>query len=102
MTDLTVAKTIAEQLGGTGKLHAMIGAHAFTGGANNLLFMFKARAKNGANVVDIILNGMDTYDVAFYKMRGSKHSVVSKETDIGCENLKQYIESETGLYLSFR
>jgi len=48
MTNLTIANTILAQLGGTGRLSAMLGAHSFIGSADNALtFKFKARVSLG-------------------------------------------------------
>ncbi len=66
--DLTVANTILAQLGGGGRLTAMIGATNFLGSANSLQFRFAAPATNGANSVRIVLDASDTYTVEFYKI----------------------------------
>lgn len=55
-----VALTILSQLGGSGRLSAMIGAHTFTSDTNSLSFKIKARAKNGIKGIRITLDPSDT------------------------------------------
>ena len=98
-TNQEVAKTILSQLGGSGRLSAMIGAHTFTSGANSLSFKIKARAKNGIKGIRITLDPSDTYTVEFLAIRGLnvKSDAVPM---VYCDSLKSLIESKTGLYLS--
>lgn len=99
-TDLAVANTIGAQLGGTGRLRAMIGADNFVGSVNSLQFKFKARAKNGANTLRVRLAADDTYTVEFWKVRGVSVSKLSEQSDVYADNLRAVFEHETGLYLS--
>jgi len=69
--DLTVSTTIVAQLGGMGRLTAMLGAKHFVGDESSLTFKWSARAKNKANCVKITLDhATDTYTVQWYTMRG--------------------------------
>jgi hypothetical protein len=99
-TDLTVANTILEQLGGGGRLKAMIGAYNFVGSENDLSFRFKCRAKNGSNCVRVILTPMDVYRVEFLSVRAGKVRLKEVREDIYCDVLREVIERATGLYLS--
>lgn len=103
-TQLTenVAATILQQLGGKGKVVAMIGAKHFLDGGKYLTFQYPKAPKNKSNAVKIILNHTDTYDVIFYAIRGTNLNEVSKHDGIGAENLKELFQKETGLYLSLR
>ena len=101
--DLTVANTILAQLGGGGRLTAMIGAKDFLGDANSLKFRFAAPAKNGANLVRVQLDASDTYTVEFYKIGRAPAFECSKINSISFvydDQLVPVIESETGLRLS--
>lgn len=99
-TDLTVANTIAQQLGGTGRLALMIGAKSFVGSENALTFRFAARAKNGANTVRVALDPSDTYTVTFFSCRGTSVKEKSSHSMVYNDSLRTVFESETGLYLS--
>lgn len=100
MTDMTVAKTILEQLGGR-RFIAMTGAKNFLGDTNSLSFQLPARfAKNGINAIKIVLNGSDTYDVTFSKFRAMKVTLVASSEGVYAEDLRSLISEETGLALS--
>jgi hypothetical protein len=99
-TDLTVANTILAQLGGAGRLRAMIGADNFVGSADSLQLKFKSRATNGANTLRVRLGTDDTYTVEFWKVRGVSVSKLSERSDVYVANLRAVFERETGLYLS--
>ncbi len=53
--DLTVAKTILEQMGG-GRLMALTGARSLVGNENSLQFSLKSGARDGINKVRIEAN----------------------------------------------
>lgn len=96
-----VASTILQQLGGSGKVGAMIGVKQYGTGKNGeLIIQFKAKAKKKINCVRIGLNGQDLYDVDFIKMTKFDHKVVETETDVYADQLKSVFENTTGLYLS--
>ena len=96
MADLTVAKTILNQMGG-GRLAIMTGAHSFVGGDNFLQFSLKG-ARDGINKVRIELTPMDMYSVSFYRIHGTAVTEVSKHEDVYAEDLQSIFEQATGLY----
>ena len=100
MSDMTVATTIANQLGGTGKLKAMIGAKYFVGDNNSLAFRFTAKSKNKSNLINIKLTSLDLYDVTFYKYRNGQTKIVEEANGLYCDMLKTYIEKALELKLS--
>jgi hypothetical protein len=100
MSNLAVANTILEQLGGAGRLTAMIGAKNFVGDENSLQFGFTAKSKNKANKIVIRLMPDDTYKVTFWTVRGVKFMKGAERFDVYADSLRSLIESETGLYLS--
>ena len=61
-----IATQIIAQLGGFGKLKAMVGINNHCALDAGLKFSFKGSRK--MNVCTIELNSMDTYDVKFYKV----------------------------------
>lgn len=106
------ADIILQQLGGAGRLKAMIGVKQFMSdnGGKTLILSFPNRAKGKANYVKITLTNRDLYDVEFGrkgmkkdKGLGIKMPVYKKlKTVKGVYNdmLKNMFEKETGLRLS--
>lgn len=96
-TDLAVANTILAQLGGAGRLTAMIGAHSFSGEEDRLRFKIKARALQGIKCINIVYLPSDTYRVEFWSVRGVNVSKVAEHADIYADGLIPLIEEVTGL-----
>jgi len=93
MTD-EMRNEIVRQMGGFGKLRAMVGATIMRLD-NGVSIKFKGSRKT--NCVEILYNeGTDSYDVTFYK----GFNVVEQMEDIYCDQLKPVFERTTGLYLS--
>jgi hypothetical protein len=98
----TTASIILMQLGG-GKFKAMTGAKNFLTNGNDLSFSLPGSGgfcKNGINRVNIELTPADTYNVKFYRLRGSKLVTISEHTDIYEDGLREMFERETGLATS--
>lgn len=95
---MDTAENIIKQLGGSGRLSAMIGAHGFRATENDVTFNFKGSKET--NCMTISLNEADLYDINFYKIKGAGFFVASTASDIPVENLKSVIESKTKLSLS--
>jgi hypothetical protein len=98
--DTTVANEIVRQIGGMGRISAMIAAHNFQATDNSVTFKFKGSRK--ANIIKITLNSMDLYDLEFIKYSPSKYTLTTVKEENGIYNdmLKDRIEQFTGLYLS--
>lgn len=105
-TDLTVAHTIQEQLGG--RMFAMMtGAKDFMGGDNFLQFSIPAsrgKAPGKVNKCRVTLAGDDTYTVTFYyyNRRTFDCPVVCSESGIYADVLADYFTEVTGLYTTLR
>jgi hypothetical protein len=101
-TDLTVANTILEQLGGK-IFYAMVGAKHLTGGENFLSMKIGSGTKNKCTHLRVTLEPSDTYKVEFLKC-GVKTGikVLSSHEDIYCDNLRPLFERETGFATSLR
>ena len=96
-----IARTIINQLGfSQSRMKVMIGAKNFVALESGLQFKFVARAKSGINHMTIKLNGMDTYDVEFWRITKAKFTKKSEHGGMYADQLKGLFESETGLYLS--
>jgi hypothetical protein len=94
---MNVAQTIASQLGN--KALFMIGAKNLMAGTDYLQLRI-GRNNKGWNALKIALNGLDLYDLTFYKIR--KLKIADKKTidNIYVDQLHDIIESETGLRTS--
>lgn len=98
--DMTVAKTILGQLGGS-RFVVMTGSRNFVGGKNYLQFRI-GKNKTSCNTVTITLNSLDLYDVRFSrtaKSRGHLSNKTQKEYEnIYAECLPSVFTEYTGLY----
>ena len=94
---MNIAQTIAQQLGH--KALFMIGAKNLMAG-KDYLQMRLGRNTSGWNALKIVLNGLDLYDMTFYTIR--KLTVTKKKVvdNIYCDQMRDIIESETGLRTS--
>lgn len=101
MSEILPAHITIQQLGGTRRLSAMIGAHSFTHSNEGKTLTFQYRAKSPCNAIRITLNGLDLYDIEFIKI-GRKLTVTTIETreNVDCDTLQQCIESVAKVYLS--
>ena len=83
------------------RLVVMIGAKniAYSSTENYVSFKFMRGAKNKANYIKITLNAADLYDVEFGYIRGMNYTVRSNVEGLYNDQLKDYFEGETGLYL---
>ncbi len=92
---------ILEQLGGN-KFVAMTGAKLMHDG--DYILIAKIKGSRIYNQISIFLNGLDLYDITFKKIGTIKtnfRTIVEKiYKDVYAENMKNIIESETGLYIS--
>jgi len=94
--DISIAKTILEQLGGQRRLVLMTGAYNFVAIKNGVTFKIKNRK---VNYIKIVLNGNDLYDVFFSKIYGGNVKVISEHNDLYFDQLIPMFEKETGMYL---
>jgi hypothetical protein len=94
---MNIAQTIAQQIGS--KALFMIGAKNLVAG-KNYLQMRIGRNVSGWNVLKIVLNGLDLYNLTFYKIRKLDVSKEKTVDNIYCDQLCDIIESETGLRTS--
>ena len=102
----TPAETTLAQLGGPGRLKAMIGAKDFMSDDEGRTLRFKFTGSKKANFLKITLVA-DTYTLAFMKIgRLNKKTyetpviAVAEIEGVHAEQLAAIIENVTGLYLS--
>ena len=92
-----VANTIYKQLGGN-RFRVMVGAknmvsHEFA------LSMKIGRNKTNANLFEVVLNSMDTYDVTFAKLtRLGQWKSVKEYKNVYNDSLVELFERHTGMY----
>lgn len=91
-----IANTILVQLGGV-EFVLCTGAKRFLLIDSGVRFHIGENQKR-VSTVTVRLNGNDMYDLQFE----DSEKVLSKYTDIFCENLKDLFEESTGLYVSLR
>jgi len=95
-----IAAIIIEQLGGIGKLSAMVGANGFLAIDNGLQFTFKGWRK--ANKCIITLDGSDLYTMTMGRLNKKTYDFKEAYNQEGLywSMLKPEFERTTGLYLS--
>tara|TARA_Y100000296_G_C5152956_1_gene247432 strand:+ start:788 stop:1120 length:333 start_codon:yes stop_codon:yes gene_type:complete len=103
-TTRKIADVTLQQLGGRGRLSAMIGAQHFYSDNDGATLIFQFKGSRKANAVKITLNSLDTYDVEFVK-KGTKRTgylptTVKEYGMVYADQLHSIFESFTGLYLS--
>jgi len=98
MSDMTVAKTILEQLGGK-KFCAMTGAKNLVGDENSLSMRIGRNSSN-SNYLKITLNSMDTYDMKFYRLWRFEEKSVTEYNNIYNDMLTDTFTAHTGMYTS--
>ena len=94
--DDEIGKTIAQQMGGPGRLRIMLGAKEVVLLPNGLRFKWPNKERSLGNVCVITLRGDDTYDMEF--LNGAKS--VKKFEGIYADALVSTFEQQTGWYLS--
>ncbi len=94
---MSVADTIAAQMGGYGRLRAFLGADQFVAMQDGLKIRFKGSPK--ANTVVVKLMPDDTYDMDFYKARGLNYPLVASIQGLYAEQLRHAFTSFTGLFI---
>lgn len=97
MTDMTIANTILQQLGGR-RFSIMTGAKNFCGTANSLSFRIPGTlTRNRINAVRITLDPSDTYTVVFMVIRAMKMKEIATHEDVYCDCLCELFRDVTGL-----
>ena len=102
MTNTEKATTILDQLGGAGRLAAMIGARDLLAldGLGGVQFKIGRGAAKSISCIRIEIDALDTYTVRFYAGRGLNVREVSNFPGMYAEDLRRLIEGETGFVLS--
>lgn len=99
-TDKFIASTILQQMGGMLAMR-MIGTkslNALEGGG--LSIHFDNVTNNRCNVVRIVLKPNDTYTVTFWRVWGSKTTIIKELEDVYCDMLMDVFEEGTDMLLT--
>ena len=97
MSNLTVAKTILEHLGGN-KFCMMTGAKNLAGDENSLSMRIGRNSSN-SNYLKITLNSMDLYDMKFAKLtRMGELKSVKEYDNVYNDSIVEVFEKHTGMY----
>ncbi len=97
MTDMTVAKTILEQLGG--RQFLLLTGSTNLVGSNNSLSMKLGKGAKGTHM-RIVLDVTDTYTLFLMKVRAGTVKEVAVEDMVYCDTLQDVFETMTGLYVT--
>jgi uncharacterized membrane protein (UPF0127 family) len=97
MTNMEIATTIMEQLGGR-MFRMMTGAKNFIAIESGLTF--KIPRSNNISYVKIILTPMDEYDMFFMKMNKTEIIILKEVNGLFFDQLQEVFTRETGLYTS--
>ena len=99
--DPQIAKTILKQLGGSGRLSAMLGAKHFIDHGNGLSFQFPNPKRNRGNYFKVILDeGQDLYDLEIGKASRANYKKLKDWKGVQASELKRIFEGFTGLRMS--
>lgn len=99
MSDMTVAKTILEQLGGRMFL-AMTGARDMVGSDDSLMMRLPNTTKGNGVKFIVALTAMDDYTLTIGRMDGVDFKELDKREGVYCDNLRAVFTDMTGLYTS--
>ena len=99
--DKNIATTILNQLGGQRRLVMFLGAYNFVLEPYGVAFKIKSKGYSKVNYIKIVLTPMDVYDVTYGRIYGTNYSIVSEDKGIYNDMLKDSIESNTNMYLTF-
>jgi hypothetical protein len=93
-----IAEEILRQMGGTGRLKIMLGAKDFCAIDNGLRFRMPSNfAKDGINLVEIVLTPMDEYNLIFSRLRAGKVKEITRFEGVYCDQLHRLFRDATGL-----
>lgn len=96
MTDLTVAKTILEQIKTIDPMALMSwGAKGYVGSSNSIQFSVGGMTRWKGKVV-ITLNERDLYDIRFFRGRGIDIIEDTSAEDVYVEDLVDVIDGKVG------
>jgi hypothetical protein len=97
MTDLTIAKTILEQLGGN-RFVLMTGAKNMAGSSDSLSFKLPSNPKKVTHVMIKYDEARDLYNMKFMNIRGVNVKYLAEHEGVYFDMLQDLFTQETGFY----
>jgi len=97
MTDMTVANTILDQLGGKQFL-VVTGSNGMVGGKNSLTMFVPGTKHRGKVKVTVELTPLDLYTVTVGRIKGFEWEEIEKRDMVYCDMLMDTFEELTGVY----
>lgn len=98
MTNKEIALVILSQLGGLGRLNAMLGIKQVTIVDNGVSIKYKISSP--VNFIKIQLNGIDLYNIEMGKIWGLNYKIVKNIDNVFVEDIKTIIEDTCKVRLS--
>lgn len=98
MTNKEIASVILSQLGGFGRLNAMLGIKQATIVDNGVSIKYKVSSP--VNFIKIQLNTLDLYNIEMGKNHGMNYKVIKSVNDVFVEDMKSIIEDTCKVRLS--
>lgn len=93
-----VGRVILDQMGGAGRLRAMLGAR-MTLIPHGVQILWPNKQRTRGNMVEIILQSNDTYDMTFYNASSAGKKLVKKHDNVYFDQLIELFERQTGWFL---
>ena len=93
---METAKNILNQLGGN-KFIAMTGANNLCSSGPDLSFSLPKFTGVSVNYIKIVLNSLDTYDIEFGRLWGTKYKTIKSLNNVYADQLRSVFTSVTGL-----
>lgn len=94
-----IGQTILQQMGGVGRLRAMIGANTFIAHPDGISFKFPNQKSSRGNYVKVTLTPDDLYDMEFSKIVKYQAKPVKRYSGLTFDQLIPVFQKQTGLRL---
>ncbi len=95
--DIKIANTILSQLGGK-QFIMFTGAKNLCAIENGVQMTIPFKTKNKSNVVRIVLNSTDIYNMSFHSWYKDSRRDIEEVKDVYCDQLIDIFEEKTGIY----
>ena len=98
-TKSQIGQTILDQMGGYGRLSAMLGINRLKYTPKGVGFGWPSKKRSKGNYVEITLRPDDTYDMEFFNLSVKGKKSVKKMKGIYADQVVELFEKQTGYYL---
>lgn len=103
MDQMTIANTIASQMGGAGRIAMMLGKRPMATtekDMHGLVVRWPSRQASRGNCMTVLLDeGSDTYEVRFDYVSVKGVKAIASHTDVYCDDLVRLFEEQSGWVL---